>query len=370
MNTLELRSAMDEAERITTQTHVSRRDEVRLNYLLAKMASLRKEVPASTEARNCFFADLFNGTMETRTTPAFAAGTQSISYSQGPEGGYLVPQEFHNEVIAGMAQYDPLLDENVCTVVQSKDGSLRPYTVPGLDLSTFAAAKVSETSQQNEQTAPDVTGTALGSYTYRASFGASIELEEDMFEPTQALMNEAFGVGMARGIGADLVDGNGSSAPQGVLTGAVDSTITTGAAGVIAATDIENIFFSLNRFYRSQPKAAWVMADATYELVRKAKDSNNRPLINVVNDVEVLMGKPVRVSPSMPSAAGSTGIVFGDLSRYVVRVSRLSVQRSINTPGYAEKGRALYTGIMRADAKVVDPTAGNVPPIVYATLHS
>ena len=367
---LELREVVNEAEALTRQTTITKRDEQRLNFLLAKMSSLRSGALAPENMSKRFFSDLFRGAMETRTTPAFAAGSQSLTYSQGPEGGYLVPQEFHNEIVVGMAQFDPLLDENVVTVVPSKDGSLRPYTVPGIDLSTFTAVKVGETSQQNEQTEPEVTGTALGSYTYRASFGASIELEEDMFEPTQALMQEAFSIGLARGIGADLINGDGSTGPQGVLTGADNSGVTTAGAGAITATDIEDIYFSLDRFYRSQPKCAWVMSDATYGMVRKAKDSNNRPLINVVGDMEYLMGKPVHVSPSMPESAGDKGIVFGDLSRYVVRVSRLAVERNLQTPGYIEKGRALYIGRMRADAKLVDPTGGTVPPIVYATLHA
>lgn len=304
-----------------------------------------------------------------RTTPSLAEGVNSVTYTEGPEGGYLVPQEFHNEVIAGMAAVDPLLDENVVTLVQSKDGSLRPYAIPGIDLSTFAAAKIGETSQASEASLT-ATGAELNSYTYRCDLGASIEIEQDMFEPMQALMQEAFSVGMARGIGEDLITGNGSTAPQGVLTGATSSGITTAAAGVISSDDIQNVYFSLNHFYRSQPKAAWVMADATYQKVRKAKDSNNRPLINVVGDMETLMGKPVHVSPTMPSAAGSNGIVFGDLSRFVVRVSRLAVQRNVQAPGYAENGRALYVGRMRADAKVIDPTGGSAAPILYATLHS
>ena len=34
-----------------------------------------------------------------------------------------------------------------------------------------------------------------------------------------------------------------------------------------------------------------------------------------------------------------------------------------------DPSQGLYTGIMRADAKVFDPTGGAVSPIVYANLH-
>jgi HK97 family phage major capsid protein len=105
-------------------------------------------------------------------------------------------------------------------------------------------------------------------------------------------------------------------------------------------------------------------------MIRAAKDSNDRPLLNMHKDDETLMGKKVLVSPSVPSAAGSKGIIFGDLSQYVVRVVKNSTEitRSIETPGYVEKGIALYTAWTRVDANLIAP--GSVSPVVYATLHS
>jgi hypothetical protein len=50
-------------------------------------------------------------------------------------------------------------------------------------------------------------------------------------------------------------------------------------------------------------------------------------------------------------------------------VSRLIINRAWQLPGYVEYGKALYTGIMRADATVFDPTGGSVPPLVTASLH-
>jgi predicted phage gp36 major capsid-like protein len=181
---------------------------------------------------------------------------------------------------------------------------------------------------------------------------------------------QAFSVGIARGAGADLVNGNGTTAPQGLLTAAANSGVTTQASGVISATDVNDTYFSLNRAYRNSPKCAWVMSDTVYQMIRAAKDSNNRPLLNMHGDDETLMGKKILVSPSVPSAAGSKGLIFGDLSQYVVRVVKNSTEitRSIETPGYAEMGIALYTAWTRVDANLIAP--GSVTPVVYATLHS
>jgi HK97 family phage major capsid protein len=88
----------------------------------------------------------------------------------------------------------------------------------------------------------------------------------------------------------------------------------------------------------------------------------------------MIMGKPVLVSPSLPAYNASIGAqagtfcVFGDLSHMFVRVSKMILHRSWQAQGYVERGQALYSGYLRCDAKVFDPSSGNVPPIVCASL--
>lgn len=366
---LEVRNAINEAEAITAKAEFTKRDEARIHVLLAKIAAVRAGDSAKSDFAKRWLMAFMRGQqlpVETRVTDMFA-GTQSISYTEGGQGGYLVPQEIHDSIAVGLAQWDPLLDGDVVSLLPSDDFSLRPYTVPGWDLSTFAAAKINEGAQQNPQTVPTVSAALLNSYTYRATLDASLEFEEDTFQNTMDLMTLAFAIGFARGIGVDLAIGNGTSAPQGLVTGAANSGISTGSVSVATVTDIENIYFSVNRIYRNMPKCAWVFSDSYYEQIRKATDNAGRPLISVVKDKEMLMGKPVHVSPSLPTGSNAKGIIFGDLGYFYVRTSAMIMQRALQAAGYVEKGKALYPGLMRADAKVFDPTGGTTPPIVYAT---
>lgn len=305
------------------------------------------------------------------------AGTQSISYTQGPGGGYLVPVVFYNDVITGMAQTDPLLSENNVNLIKEPGFATPAKTLAGYDLSSISASRVGENSNPGPGSFPTVSGQQLQGYIYRLALQGSFEIEADDFESVSTTMSRAYGVGFARGIGIDLVTGlgAGSSQPQGLSTAAANCGVTTGAAGVITADDINAIFFSVNRIYRNSPKCAWVMADSTYELIRKAKDSQNRPLLDMQDDLETLMGKRVLVSPSMPSGAGSKGIIFGDLSHFNVRLSAMWFRRSFQLVGLAENYRALYIGLMRADSYLLDPAAASspvvgTPPVIYATLHS
>jgi HK97 family phage major capsid protein len=206
--------------------------------------------------------------------------------------------------------------------------------------------------------------------TYRATLDGSFEFEEDAFEVGLKLAENAFSIGMARGIGQALVTGSGSGAPQGVLTGSVFGA-TALNPNKLVLDDFESLFFSVDRIYRVSDKCAWVMNDTTYKQVRRAVDNNGRPLINIRKDKEEIMGKPVLVSPSMPAFAASANvIVFGDLSHYVVYSSLLRVNRSIEAAGYVDYGKALYTALMRVDAGVFDPTNGSVAPLKYLTMSS
>ena len=359
----------------TSRQEPTKQTEQRMNFLLAKIKALQALPSTAAQSSECrdWFRNVLAG-KEYRTD--MQEGTQTLGYTSGPDAGYLVPQEFNDDVVHGMAQFDPLLDANVVTLIESKDFSLKPFTIPGWDLSTFAATKVSETSGPVVNTPPQVSGKLLNSFKYMAALPVTIELEEDAFETMMKIMNDAYVIAFARGIGVDLAIGNGTTAPQGVLTGAGASIYTTAAQNVLSLNDFESVYFGVNRIHRNSPKCAWLMNDAAYQMARKAVDTVGNPLLKVHKDKEMIMGKPVLVSPSLPAynpslgtQAAGTFCVFGDLSHMYVRVSKMLLHRSWQAQGYVERGKALYSGYMRCDAKVFDPTSGAAAPIVCATLH-
>jgi HK97 family phage major capsid protein len=370
---IELRDAINEAEALTLKPEMTKRDIARSNVLLAKIKNIQNAAPKeqtewSEETRNWFKyipervqerADMF-------------AGSQTITYTQGAVGGYLVPNEFQKEIILGMAQVDPLLDDKLVNFIHGKTG--RPVTIPAWDLSTIAATLVPDGTQQTPGAVPNVSGVLLNGNTFKVSLAASFELEEDDFEPYLNQVKVAYAIAFARGIGIYLATGSGTnSQPQGILTGATSSGVSL-SSGITA--DVSNTlndlfqkaYFSVNEIYRKSPKCAWVMSDTTYQWIRSLTDKQARPLIEIRKDKEMLMGKPVLISPSMPTYNASpsvTGkIVFGDLDSYIVRDTPMTITRNLQAPGYVEAGLALYVGRMRVGAQVNDPTNGVTPPLV------
>jgi HK97 family phage major capsid protein len=397
----EIRRLKGEIDTLLAKPNVTRADGKRADMLIAQISAIKEagitdldamrarvdeigatisaEQRRAVEAHEQIFRSFMTGAkdddiksqIEQRGTDLLA-GQQTISFTAGSQGGFLVPESFRKNVELGMAQADPLLDSNVATVIHEPSLALKPLQLPGWDLSTISASRVSEAVQHTADAVPQVNQDLLNAYAYRLSIGASMEFEQDVFDSAMARLGEAFGVGFARGIGKDLVNGTGTSEPQGVLVGATNSNYTTTSGGSLVVDDFTSIFFAVNRIYRNAPKAAWLMADKTYQQVRQSVDSSGRPLISLVDDKEQILGKPVYICPSLARSTSIGGgfIVFGDLSHYVVHVSSMHLRRNLQTPGYIEYGKALYTGYMRADAVVNDPTGGAMPPIVYATVHA
>jgi HK97 family phage major capsid protein len=389
-----------QAMQLASQAVVSRSDAKKVDALLAKIANIKqigfssdevrqniadqigKEIGVDQRAHEELFRGFLRGKpdseLEQRAT-AFVSGQQTPIFSAGAQGGVLVPTAFQQNVTEGLAATDPLLDESVVGLVREDGFKLPPLTVPGFDLSSIAAVNVAETIQQNAQTIPVIDSKMLNRYTYRVSLAASIEFEDDSkaYGSAENAMARAFGIAFARGIGRDLVNGDGATAPQGIVTGAADSGVTTANAGKVVLGDFTNVFYSVNKAYREAPKAAWLVNDAVAKMISNAVDDQHRPLFPVVDGVTQILGKPVYVTPSLPPYNASLGTqtagsfcVFGDLSHYIVHSSTMYMRRRINTPGYIEYGKSLFTGLLMADAVVHDPTDGSLPPIVSARLHS
>lgn len=342
-------------------------DEFRAAKIEGVSLEMAREKYAREAEHRALFRDFLRGGDIEHRAQTFQAGTNAVTYTAGSQGGILVPVGFNDAVVEGMAATDPLLRDDVSTVITEPDFSLRPMTIPGWDLSQIAAVNIQETLGTKPGVCPQVSAKLTSKYTYRLSLSASLEWEEDevAYGSAIAAMGRAYGIGFARGIGADLTTGTGGgNGPAGILNG-LTSVYTTANANKITYTDITSVYFSINAIHRQAPKAAWLMTDPVYQMVRNAVDNQGRPLIQVEGDNMLLLGKRVLISPSLPS---SVFTVFGDLSHYHVHRSTMFLRRSLQASGYVEYGMALYQGLLMCDGVLHDPSASGAPSVVVASL--
>lgn len=349
-------------------------DEIRAQYADGLLESLTPRTRPDDAAYHSRFERYIAGKLDDAEFRDFLAGQQTIYWTQGVAGGYLVPFAYDSLLRESMSQVDPLLDENVCDFSMTNSGTLLAEQVSGYDLTVASGQLVGESVQQNPQAIPSVAGATLRSnLIFKASFAASIEAETDIPDFSQKI-TRAVSVALARTIGQHVLTGRGGSTDiVGIATQSLSSSVTNATQGTIVLGDLNKIYFGVNRWYRAAKKAAWLMNDGAYKLVRAAVDNQGRPLLNIERDGEVLFGKPVYVSPSLGILAsiGVTGaIIFGDLGHIVVRSSRPAIQRAIQL-GQADitKGECLYIGRARCDATLFDPSNGVFPPVILATVN-
>jgi HK97 family phage major capsid protein len=353
-------------------------DETRAKYAVALAEETKISGGRVSEQRYQKVFDKYLYASETALSESeqrdLLAGTTSITASTGNLGGYLIPFQYSAKLFAAMAQIDPLLSPQVCDFTVADSPTLQPMQISGYDLTQIEATLIAESAQQNAGVFPAVNGRVLrSSITYRLSLAASFEAEDDV-PGTMGNMSGAFGVGLARRLGADAVNGNSITQPQG-LTVALPTPTTTSlypnnatyGSGFVPA-DFSNLYFACNAIHRASALYAWLCSDSVYERIRKTPDPAGRPLINLENDRMLLLGKPIYICPSLPvvggSPAQSSTIFFGDLSAFKIRCSKPTLQRAINLPNYIEYGKALYIARMRMDSAYFDPSNGAVPPIV------
>ena len=309
-----------------------------------------------------------NAESELRT---IQAGSQSITYTQGAAGGFAIPMETLPTVWTASAQTDPVVSPAVTDFVMEDSVTLHPKVLSGYDLSTVTATLIGEATQQTATAFPAVSGGKVlrGNLIYKWSVEATLEAETDISELLSKIA-VASGVAIARATGRDAILGSGVGEPLGLLTSLPTPSYTTGS-GKITLTDLTTIYFNVNRFWRAQPLCSWLMSDSVYQRVRAAVDTSGRPLLNVVDDQERLLGKPLYVSPSMGVVGGSPAadstLAFGDFSNLHLRCSRPTLQRSINsTVSDITQGKALFIGRMRFDSAYLDPSGGTFAPITTA----
>jgi HK97 family phage major capsid protein len=351
--------------------------------LLDESGASAKITQASPEYREAFYRYLATGEeqREFRDVLVGGGGDMSIAYTQLSQGGPLVPIETEQRMFEAIAQTDPLLSDQVVDFWMSPTPYvLKPHVLTGVDLSSVAAQNIAETVKQSPQAVPTVAGKTLrGNIGYRFALAASIEAETDI-PNWLAKYARIAGVAFARTIGKDAAFGNGGlNTPAGLFPFLGPSVYQTGT-GKITLTDINTIFYKVDAAYRAQPKCAWVMSDAVYQRLRNAVDASNRPLIDVADGTQTLIGKPIYISPSMSNSLLSEGfgaLIFGDLDHFHVRVSKPYLKREINSgrPGYSqvatggiEFGECLYVSRIKMDCSLFDPSALSNPPIVWAAV--
>lgn len=236
-------------------------------------------------------------------------------------GGNTVPTSFYGQLWEHMIEVSGILQAGP-TVLQTTSGESIEIPVTTAHSSSALIAEAGTLTESD----PAFAKRTLGAYKYAHSIQVSSELVADTGVDLLGYLARQSGRAVGNALGTDLITGNASSKPSGVVQTA--STGVTGAnsvAGVFTADNLIDLYYSVIAPYRNSPSCGWLMRDATIGAVRKLKDSQNQYLWQPSMQIgapDVLLGKPVFSDPNVAAvAATAKSVIFGDMSAYFVRLA-------------------------------------------------
>lgn len=319
--------------------------------------------------RHAFHAYLRNmgnvGLMSPEERAVLAAGYAEIraQTTSNTAGGYTVPTELMNILVKSMAAWGPMYDEAVATVITTAGGGT--ITMPTVNDTATAVVGHTEGTSLTDDGGSDATfgQKALGAYAFNTEWlRVSKELADDSIFAMEQILGDLLGERLGRRANTELTTGNGSTAPNGVVT-ASSLGKTSASATAITSDEIIDLLHSVDPAYRQSPKASFMFNDTTLSAIRKLKDGDGNYLWQMGNVQQgapgTLLGYRYYVNQAMASipaaAAASKVILFGDFGKYYVRKvgSPLigAIQDKDFWPGFG------IAGYIRFDGELADTAA-------------
>lgn len=264
--------------------------------------------------------------------------------------GAVVPQTIANKIIEKVKEICPIY--SLSEIYNIKGDLVIPYygENSGEDITCAYATEFTDLTS----TAGKFTSINLSSYLAGALTKISKSLiNKSDFDITNFVvkkMSEA----IAEFIEKELLKGTGSSACQGILTGATN-IIETSASGKISADDLIDLQESIVDNY--QKNAVFIMNRSTRKAIRKLKDGDGNYLLN--RDFTstwgyTLLGKPVHTSDNMPEIeANEKAVIYGDMTGLSVKLTK-DVEIQILQELYAAQHALGVVGWVEIDSKISD----------------
>ena len=234
-----------------------------------------------------------------------------LSETTGPDGGYLVPEEWDSRLI------DTLEEENIMRKLGTSLTTSGDYEL------TIAATKPAAAwiAEGQQITFSNATFSQKTLKAYKLAVGVQVtnELLTDSMFNLESYILDQFGKTISNAEEDKFINGTGgaNNQPSGILKDA-QVGVTTNSTTAITSDEIINLVYSLKRPYRKN--ASFIMNDSILAAIRKLKDNTQNYLWQpsfAADEPDRLLGYPIYTSSYVPTiAAEAKVIIFGDISYY------------------------------------------------------
>lgn len=277
----------------------------------------------------------------------------------GAAGGYTVPPAFRQKIVERINYVAQM--RQLAEVITTETGANIPW--PTVDDTANEGAILAENTQVTEQ---DVTfgQASLDAYMYTSKLvRVSLQLLNDNAFDLERWLSNTLGARIGRIQNRHFTVGTGTGQPDGIITSA---SVGVTAAGVAAITydELVDLTDSLDPAYLESGNARFMMSQSARKLLRKLKDSQNRPLWEPslqAGTPDTLMGYGLTLNNYMSApATGVKSVGFGDIREaYVIRdVSDFALMRL--TERYADYLQVGFLGFQRSDGTLQNAAAFKV----------
>lgn len=284
-----------------------------------------------------------------------APESRALSKGTASAGGNTVKTSFYDRLIDHLIEVSGIMMAGP-TVLNTDSGEDIQIATTTAHSSAVIVAEAAAIGASD----PVFAQRTLKAYKYGILLQLSSELITDTSVDLEGYLAMELGRALGNGFGAHAITGSGSGQPTGVVTSATAGvTGATSVVGAFTADNLIDLMFSVIAPYRNSPSCHWMLKDSTLGAVRKLKDTAGYYLFSpaaTMGAPDTLLGKPIVTDPNVAAPAlGAKSVIFGDFSRYFVRlVNGIRLERSID---YAfNTDQTTWRALLRADGITVDQT--------------
>lgn len=350
---------LDELERdITALEDNIARHEKAMAYEAEQMATeelTEKSKAAKPNSTVAVFDKWVRGGDKALNAEDWAIVRNTMSTTTDSEGGYTVPTETAKSILDALAAFGGMRE--ACTVLTTASGN--PMNWPTSDGTSEEGEILSENESANDDDI-DFSTKALPVYKFSSKVvPVPIELLQDSGVNLEAFINGRLGTRLGRIMNKKFTIGTGSGEPQGIVGATtLGKTGASGQTTTVIYDDLVDLEHSVDPAYRAGNGCRWMFADSTLKALRKLKDGESRPLWQPdisAGAPAMILNHPYTVNQSMAvMAAEAKSILFGDLTKYIIRDAMAITFYRFADSAYAKKGQVGFLAFMRSGGNYMD----------------
>ena len=316
---------------------------------------------ANAEYRRAFTDYLINGAQG--VSPENRAIIEKRDAISGLTGGVIIPKELANAIEVAIKTYGGMFEAGQI-ITTSRGGDL---TFPTVNDTTAKATIVAEYDKSTKRT-PTFGSVTLKAFTYRTPIiPVSLELLQDSAFDLDALLSQLLSESFGRGVNEHLTTGSGTGQPRGIVTAA--TAIENGAAaGAITLDNIIDLIAGVDSAYAKTGK--FMFNHKTLWALAKIKDTHGQYIWQEnarVGQPGTIFGKGYVINDDVADiGAGNASVLFGDLSKYKIRLVKGFRVIRLNELLAEYLSIGLF-GFARVDGTLIDAGTHPVVKLVHAS---